>query len=70
MKIWVAKDWRGCHIYLEKPRLLEHLPAFPPTWSGNELKGFHADGSYADEILKCGECIERELWWSIVSRIK
>ena len=68
MKIWVAKDWRGCHIYLEKLRLLEHLPAFP-TWSGHELKGFHADGSYADEILKCGECKEFKIICGIVSKL-
>ena len=69
MKVWIAKDWRGCHTYAEKPHLLEHLPAFPPTWSGHEFKEFPSEGSYADEILKSGECAETKILWFIVHRL-
>ena len=66
MKVWIAKDWRGCHIYGNKPHLLEHLPSFPPTFTGWEWKQFLADNSLADEKLKMGECMEAKLAWGII----
>ena len=31
MKVYLAKDWRGCHVYAEPPALLKNLPSFPLT---------------------------------------
>lgn len=37
MKHYLAKDWRGLHIYEGIPKLLEHLPSFPPTFTGHKI---------------------------------
>ena len=70
MKVYLAKDWRGSHVFANEPKLLEHLPAFPPTWSGLELKEFNSSGSFAEDEIPHGEYIERNIFWSIVHIIK
>lgn len=70
MKVYLAKDWRGCHVYAFPPSLLKNLPSFPPTWSGLELKEFNASGSFAEDEIPRGEYIERNIFWSIVHIIK
>lgn len=70
MKVYLAKDWRGCHVYAEVPSLLKNLPSFPPTWSGHELKEFNISGSFVEDEIPKGEYIERNIFWSIVHIIK
>ena len=68
MKVYLAKDWRGCHVYDEPPVLLKNLPSFPLTWSGHELKEFNISDSFIEEIPR-GEFIVRHIMWSIVNVI-
>lgn len=70
MKIWIAKDWTGTYVFADKPRLLEGLSGFPPTWSGHKLKCFDVTNSFQADELKSGECAERNIWWSIIHMIK
>ena len=70
MKVFLAKDWRGCHVYDEPPMLLKNLPSFPPTWSGHELKEFNINGSFTEDEIPKGKYLERNIWWSIVNVIK
>ena len=70
MKVYIAKDWRGCFVYASKPRLMENLPSFPPTWSGHKLDCFNLDDSIIEDELKFGECVERNILWSVVQIIK
>ena len=70
MKVYIAKDWTGTYVFADKPRLLEKLPSFPPTWTGYKLKCFNLEGSFQEGELKSGECVERNIWWSIVHMIK
>lgn len=70
MKVYIAKDWRGSHVFANEPKLLEHLPAFPPTWSGHELKEFDISGSFTEDELPDNKYVERNIWWSIIRIIK
>ena len=70
MKVWIAKDWTGTYVFADKPRLLEKLPSFPPTWTGYKLKEFNLENSFYEDELKCGECVKRNILWSIVQIIK
>lgn len=70
MKVWIAKDWTGTYVYAEKPKLLERLPSFPPTWSGHKLREFNLINSFYDDELKAGDCIECKIWWSIIREVK
>lgn len=68
MKVYLAHDWRGVHVYKTEPHLLEHLPAFPPTFTGYELKEFILDENYAEQIpLNTFE--EHNIWWNIIKMI-
>ena len=68
MKVYLAKDWRGLHVFGEEPHLLENLPAFPPTWSGYELKCFKLAEDY-NKIIPEKQFIIRSVWWSMVNMI-
>lgn len=70
MKVYIAKDWTGTYIFADKPRLLESLSAFPPTWNGHKLKEFNLENSFQEDELNSGECVERNIWWSIVHVVK
>ena len=70
MVVYLAKDWRGCHVYASEPKLIENLPAFPPTWTGHELKEFNASCSFAEDEIPKGGYIERHIFWSIVHIVK
>lgn len=70
MKVYLAKDWRGCHVYAFPPSLLKNLPSFPSTWTGLELKEFNANGSFTEDEIPHGEYIERNILWSIVHILK
>lgn len=67
MRVYIAKDWRGCYVFANEPKLLEHLPSFPPTWSGYELKYFNVNGSFTEDEVPRNKCIKRNIWWSIVN---
>ena len=68
MKVYLAKDWRGCHVYNEPPALLKNLPSFPPTWSGHELKEFNMTDSFAEDEIPKGQYIERHIYWAMVQK--
>ena len=70
MKVWIAKDWTGTYVFADKPKLLEKLSSFPPTWTGHKLKEFNLENSFYEDELQCGECVERNICWSIVQIIK
>lgn len=69
MKVYIAKDWTGSHVFAEPPSLLENLSGFPPTWSGHKLP-FDISNSFAEGEIPKGEYLERNIWWSIVHIIK
>lgn len=70
MKVYIARDWNGCHVYAEPPRLCEHLSSFPPTWTGHKLKEFNLENSFQENELQYGECVERNIVWSILNILK
>lgn len=70
MTVYLAKDWRGCHVYDSPPSLLKNLSSFPPTWSGHELKEYDINGSFVEDEIPRGEFIVRNIFWSIVHKIK
>lgn len=69
MKIYIAKDWRGCHVFADVPKLLK-CGGLPDTWSGHELKEFNVSGSFVEDEIPRGEFIIRNVFWSIVHIIK
>jgi hypothetical protein len=69
MKVYIAKDWTGPHVFAEPPSLLKNLPSFPPTWSGHKLP-FDIRGSFAEGEIPRGQYLERDIWWSIVHVLK
>lgn len=66
MKVWIARDWTGSHVFAEEPYLLENLSGFPPTWSGCKLPFVLAE----DMKIPRNKALERNIWWSIVNIIK
>ena len=69
MKIYIAKDWTGVHVFKDIPRL-EKCGGLPEIWSGHRLKIFDITGSFVEDEIPKGKYIEREVWWSIVHVIK
>lgn len=70
MKVYLANDWRGNHVYAEPPVLLRDLPSFPPTWSGHELKEFNEASYFSEHKIPRGQYIERDILWSMVHILK
>lgn len=68
MKVYLAKDWTGVHVFKDIPRL-EKCGNLPPIWSGHRLKFFNIEGSFVADEIPRGQYIEREIWWSIIKRI-
>lgn len=68
MKVYLAKDWRGCHVFAEPPILLK-CGGMPDIWSGHKML-FNINGSPTEDEIPRGQYLEREIWWSIVHRIK
>lgn len=58
MNTYIAKDWRGIHIFKGKPKLLENLSAFPPTWTGYELKCFQINYDWFKENNIKSNCVK------------
>ncbi len=69
MKVYLAKDWVGVHVFADVPSLLK-CGGLPPIWSGHELKEFNIHGSFIEDEIPKGEYIERNIFWSIVHVIK
>ena len=69
MKVYLAKDWRGCHVFADVPKLLK-CGGLPDIWSGHRLNYFNISGSFAEDEIPRGEYIERNIWWSVVHVIK
>lgn len=67
MKVYLAHDWRGIHIYKTEPHLLEYLPSFPPTFTGYELKEFILDEETYGKQIPLNTYKERNIWWSIIN---
>ena len=69
MKVYLAKDWTGSHVFAEPPILMK-CGGIPPIWSGHRLKEFDITASFAEDDIPKGEYIERNVFWSIVHIIK
>lgn len=68
MKVYLAKDWRGCHVFAEPPILMK-CGGMPDIWSGHKLS-FNINGSPTEDEIPRGQYLEREIWWSLVNRVK
>ena len=69
MNVYLAKDWRGGHVFADVPKLLK-CGGLPDTWSGHELKEFNTASYFAENELPRGKFIIRNVFWSIVHMIK
>lgn len=68
MKVYLAKDWTGCHVFAEPPSLIK-CGGMPDIWSGHKLP-FNIESSFAEDEIPKGGYLERNIWWSIVHIIK
>lgn len=68
MKIYLAKDWRGCHVFGEPPKLIK-CGGMPNIWTGYKLP-YNVNNSFYEDEIPRGQYLEREIWWSIIHRIK
>ena len=68
MKVYIAKDWRGCHVFAEPPVLMK-CGNMPDIWTGHKLP-FDINGSPTEDEIPRGRYLERNIWWSIVHIIK
>ena len=66
MKVYIAKDWTGFHVFAEPPVLMK-CGGMPDIWSGHKLNYFMLA---EDTIIPRGQYLERNIWWSIVHIIK
>ena len=65
MKVYIAKDWTGSHVFAEPPVLIK-CGGMPDIWSGHKLPF-----QFVDDIeIPRGQYLERNIWWSIVNIIK
>ena len=69
MKVYIAKDWTGSHVFAEPPKLMK-CGGMPDIWSGNKLNIFDITASFAEDEIPRGQYIERHVYWSIVHVIK
>jgi hypothetical protein len=66
MKVYLAKDWLGPHIFLEPPRL-EKCGGLPEFWCGHRLKGILNETlQITEEDIPRGKYLEHDLCWSLV----
>lgn len=68
MKVYIAKDWRGCYVFAEPPVLMK-CGNMPDIWTGHRLP-FDINGSPTEDEIPRGRYLERNIWWSIVHIIK
>ena len=68
MKVYIAKDWTGSHVFANPPVLMK-CGGMLDIWSGHKLPFDITDSFVEDETPK-GQYIEREICWSIVNIIK
>ena len=62
MKVYIAKDWIGSHVFAEPPVLMK-CGGMPDIWSGHKLSFQLAK----DIKIPIGKYLERSIWWSIVN---
>ena len=62
MKVYIAKDWIGSHVFAEPPVLMK-CGGMPDIWSGHKLSFRLAK----DIKIPRGKYLERNIWWSIVT---
>ena len=68
MKVYIAKDWRGFHIFSEPPVLM-NCGGMPDIWSGHRLP-FNVNDLFDEDEIPKGQYIERNIFWSIVNILK
>lgn len=68
MKVYLAKDWRGYHVFAEPPKLMK-CGGMPDIWTGHKLP-FNIDNSFYEDEIPRGKYLERNILWSIVHIIK
>ena len=68
MKVYLAKDWRGCHVFAEPPKLMK-CGGMPDIWTGHKLP-FNVDNSFYEDEIPRGIYLERNIMWSIVHILK
>ena len=66
MKVWIAKDWTGPHVFASPPKFSK----FSETWQGHKLDCFDIRNSFTEDEIPRGQYIERDVWWSIVHIVK
>ena len=66
MKVYLARDWRGIHIFVDPPILIK-CGGMPDIWSGHRLPVIPSVD--IDDIPR-GEYVEMQFWWSIVKVCK
>ena len=66
MKVYLAEDWTGVHIFSEPPRFVE-CGGLPNIWCGHRIKGILDETLIivAEDIPK-GQYLELDLYWSLV----
>ena len=63
MKAYIAKDWRGCHVYANIPKLLK-CGGMPDIWSGHELKEFNISSSFTEDEIPKGNIL-KEIYFGV-----
>lgn len=63
MKVYIAKDWTGLHVF-ENPPVFMNCGGMPKIWSGHKLF-FDITNSFKEEISK-GNYIEKNIEWNII----
>ena len=70
MKVYLAKDWRGCHVFsATEPPTLKKCGGMPDIWTGHKLP-FDISGSFVEDEIPRGQYLERNIMWSIVHILK
>lgn len=66
MKVYIAKDWTGVHVFKDIPRL-EKCGGLPEIWCGHRIKGIIEDTLPLVEYdIPRGQYLELKLYWSLV----
>ena len=67
MKVYIAKDWTGSHVFAEPPVLMK-CGGMPDIWSGHKLKEFQLSPDI-EKIIPRGQYLKRVIWWSVVNML-
>lgn len=68
MVVYIAKDWRGSHVFANPPVLLK-CGGMPDIWSGHKLP-FDINGSFAEDEISKGQYLKKNIFWSLVTILK